>query len=67
VSELAIFVGAPQVELAYRLVWVRWLARLSRHADIVALALATSSVVTTLSIIETLAVVTSARMLRTVE
>jgi hypothetical protein len=63
--KLAILVGAPQVELAYRLVGVRWLAWLSRHADIIALAL-TRSVATALSIVEALAVVTSARVLCTI-
>jgi hypothetical protein len=66
-SEFAVLVGAPQVELTYGVFGIRWLAWLSRHANIITLALAGSSVVTALSIIEALAVVTSARVLRTVE
>lgn len=65
-SKLAVLVGTSQVVLANRLVRVQLLALLAGHVDILALTLDTS-IIAALSVVETLAVVTSAGVLRTVE
>lgn len=65
-GKLAVLVGTSQVVLANRLVRVQLLTFLAGHVDILALALETS-IIAALSVVETLAVVTSAGVLRSVK